>query len=68
MSELRPACRLGPFIVLTEENGIRHAVRLGAVLAVSEADETGTTCIIQITGNRTVEVHGSLEAVLRWFQ
>ena len=67
MSMIISGERVGSFIVLKDDDGMRHAVRLGAVLAMSDGiDGLGTT-IIQLPGNRTVLVHASLDEVLTWF-
>jgi hypothetical protein len=66
MADLLSGVRLGPFIVFKDENGLRHAVRQGAVLAISEMDEGAVT--IQMTGGRAALVRQAFERVLRWFR
>ena len=56
--------RVGTFIVLRDEDGLRHAVKLSAILAVSDTDATGSTTVIQLTANRTAIVRRSFEEVL----
>lgn len=62
-----PARRIGPFVVLVDGDGARHAVRLGAVLALSDGDETRDTTIVQCAGGRAVRVPAPLEEVVTWF-
>jgi hypothetical protein len=59
--------RVGAFVVFSDENGMRCAVRLGAVLALSDGDEAHDTTVVQCAGGRTVRVPAPLEEVLRWF-
>ena len=59
--------RVGAFVVLTDDEGLRHAVRLGSVLALSDADSCQDTAIMQMPGGRTVLIRAPLEEVLRWF-
>jgi hypothetical protein len=32
--------RCGPFVILKDEEGLRHAVRQAAILAISDTDDT----------------------------
>ena len=59
--------RVGGFVVLTDEDGLRHAVKFGAVLALSDADGAGRDTVMQLTGNRVVTIRRSIEEVLAWF-
>ena len=59
--------RDGAFVVFTDENGVRHAVRLGVVLALSDGDEMRDATVIQFAGGRAVRVQAPLEEVVRWF-
>ncbi len=59
--------RVGAFILVTDENGVRYAVRLGAVLALSDGDEARDTTIMQMPGGRAVPIGAPLEEVLKWF-
>jgi hypothetical protein len=58
--------RLGAFIVLRDEDGGRHAIRLGAVLAVSDADCDQGSTVLQLAGNRNVLILAPMDEVLRW--
>lgn len=66
MADLVTGMRIGPFVVFKDADGMRHAVRQGAILAVSEAD--GDTVTIQMTGNRTALVRQAFDRVLTWFR
>jgi hypothetical protein len=62
-----PGRRVGPFVVVVDGDGVRHAVRLGAVLALSDGDEMRDATVIQFAGGRAVRVPAPLEEVVRWF-
>lgn len=68
MCELEIGQRLGGFVVFTDESGIRHAVRLGAVMAISDADDSGMMTAIQLSGNRVAVIRRSFDQVIGWFQ
>ena len=59
--------RVGAFVLLVDDNGVRYAVRLGAVLAMSDGDESRDTTIMQMPGGRAVLIRTPLEEVLTWF-
>ena len=60
------AVRAGPFIVFKNAEGMRHAVRHGAVLASSETDDDLTT--LQMIGSRSALVRQTFDKVLVWFR
>jgi hypothetical protein len=60
--------RLGPFLVFTDQDGLRHAVRLTAVLALSDTDPAQDSTLVQLAGQRSVVVAVSLEEALGWLQ
>ncbi len=66
MADIVSAIRLGPFVVFRDENGHRHAVRQGAILAISEGEGDVTT--LQMTGSRTAAVRQAFDRVLAWFR
>ena len=68
MAEIVCGERIGGFLVLTDANGLRHALRPGAVMAASDADDSQTTTCLQCTGGRIILVHESLDQVLSWFR
>ncbi len=68
MSDIVSGERMGGFVVLTDEDGLRHAVKSGAVLALSDADGTGRDTVMQLAGNRVVTIRQPIEDVLAWFQ
>ena len=59
--------RVGAFVLVVNENGVRYAVKLGAVLALSDGDEARDTTILQMPGGRAVLIRASLDEVLEWF-
>lgn len=42
--------RVGHFIVMTDQDGLRHAVKLGSVLAASDRDECQDETVLQLPG------------------
>jgi hypothetical protein len=58
--------RVGPFIVFKDADGMRHAVRHGAILSISEGE--GDVVSITMTGSRTALVRQAFERVLAWFR
>ena len=67
MSAAVTGMRVGAFVVLTDDEGLRQAIRLGSVLALSDADNCQDTAVMQLPGGRTVLIYAPLEEVLRWF-
>lgn len=59
--------RVGAFVVFADENGVRCALRPGAVLALSDGDEARDTTVVQCAGGRAVRIPAPLDEVLRWF-
>ena len=67
MSAAVTGMRVGAFVILTDDEGLRHAVRLGSVLALSDADSCQDAAVMLMPGGRTVLIRAPLEEVLRWF-
>ncbi len=61
-----PGRRLGGYLLLVDTDGLRHAVRLGSVLAASDADPSQDMTLLQLPGARTLLLPQSLDQVLRW--
>jgi hypothetical protein len=59
--------RIRGFIVIRDEDGLRHCVKPAAVIAVSDGDDTGETTVMTLPGNRAVVIRRSLDDVLEWF-
>lgn len=59
--------RAGAFAVLEDEDGRRHAIRLGAVLGLSDGDDARGTTVLHAPGNRVVVIDAPLEDVLAFF-
>ncbi len=66
MAEILYGARVGPFIVFTDTDGKRHAVRHAAIMCVSEGEDDVVS--IAMTGNRTALVRQAFERVLAWFR
>lgn len=59
--------RIGAFVFVVDGEGLRHAVRPGAVLALSDGDACQDTTMVQLSGARFVLVPRSLDEVVTWF-
>ncbi len=66
MPDILSGVRVGPFIVFKDADGMRHAVRHGAILSISEGE--GDVVSITMTGSRTALVRQAFERVLAWFR
>jgi hypothetical protein len=66
MADLLKGTRLGPWVIFRDEDGLRHAVRHSAILSVSDADETGSSTSILMSGNRLALVRRCFEEVFAW--
>ncbi len=66
MSDILSGVRVGPFVVLKDADGMRHAVRQGAILAISEHE--GDVVTISMTGSRSALVRQAFDRVLSWFR
>ena len=58
--------RRGSTLVFHDEDGIRHAVRVSAIIAASDADAMGAATVVQLPGGRFLMVRTSLEEVIQW--
>ena len=58
--------RRGSTLVFHDEDGIRHAVRVSAIIAASDADAMGNATVVQLPGGRFVVVRTCLEEVIQW--
>jgi hypothetical protein len=67
MADILLGQRTGPFVLLHDEDGLRHAVKLSAILVLSDADGDGNSTAVQLTGNRVAIVRRPLDEVLSWF-
>ena len=56
--------RHGGFLVLTDTTGRRHAVRIGALAGLSDADDDRAETIVQLPGGRYFVVAVPLEDFL----
>lgn len=67
MSLVSTGLRHGPFVVFRDEDDLRHAVRLGSVMGLSDADTCQSATIMQLPGGRVVLIRADLDEVLKWF-
>lgn len=56
--------RIGSFLVLVDQDGVRHAVKPGAVLCVSDADQGRDATVLQLPGGRVLLVPQPMDEVL----
>ena len=59
--------RVGAFVVFADDEGVRYAVRLGSILALSDADGCQDATVMQLPGGRALLIRATLEQVLAWF-
>lgn len=59
--------RNGPFVVLRDVEGRRHALRANAIIGISEADEVGDESVLAIQGGRLLLVNASVDEIVGWF-
>lgn len=59
--------RVGAFVVFADDEGVRYAVRLGSILALSDADNCQDATVMQLPGGRALLIRATLEQVLAWF-
>ncbi len=67
MSGVPPAYRAGPFLMFTDPDGLRHAVRLNGVTGLSDADESHDTTLMLIHGGKLLILGEPLDVVITWF-
>jgi hypothetical protein len=67
MSLVTTGLRQGPFVIFRDDEDLRQAVRLGAVMALSDADTCQDATIMQLPGGRVVLIRAGFDEVLRWF-
>ena len=58
--------RCGPFLILKDETGLRHAIRSSCLLALSEGSDEQDVTVAQLPGGRSMTIHVNLEEVLTW--
>ena len=66
MTDLVQGCRHGAFVVFQDEEGVRHAVRQGAIVSISEHTVDCGATLIQLSGQRTALVRQGFDQVLSW--
>lgn len=67
MSTVITGTRIGAFVIFADDEGLRHAVRLGSVLALSDADNCQDSTIMSMPGGRVVLIRAALDEVVSWF-
>ena len=66
MTTLLRGERAGGWLLFTDQDGLRHAVRLTAVLALSDTDPAQDGTLVQLAGQRALVVAVPLEEALGW--
>lgn len=66
MADIVSGERCGPFLILKDENGLRHAVRQNCILALSDGSDEQDITVAQLPGGRSMTIHANLEEVLTW--
>ena len=67
MPDFRSGERLGPFVVIPDQDGRRHAIRASAILTISDDSDCGSMTTLRFAGQRTAVLHESFESVVAWF-
>lgn len=67
MSAVITGTRMGAFVVFVDEESLRHAVRLGSIMSLSDTDCSQDTTTMQMAGGRVVLIRAPLDRVLSWF-
>ena len=57
--------RVGPYLLLRDQQGLRHIARINSVTLVSEADEVGDETILVIS-SRPIRLSATLDEVMDW--
>ena len=57
--------RVGPYLLLRDQAGLRHIARINSVTLVSEADEVGDETILVIS-SRPIRLSATLDEVMDW--
>ena len=68
MSANEQGSRVGGYVWIIDEYGLRHAVRPSSANVLSDADPTRDETIVQVGSGRMLRVVAPLEQVIDWFQ
>ena len=66
MADLVLGTRVGGYVVLTDADGRRHALRAGSILAASDVDDSQSSTCLLLHGGRVLLVLACLDDVLTW--
>lgn len=66
MADIVSGERAGPFLLLRDDEGRRHAIRASCLLALSDAGEDGGVTAVQLSGGRTMTIRADFSDVLAW--
>jgi hypothetical protein len=59
--------RVGPYVLVRDDKGLRHALKWSAIAALSDADESAAETIVQLHGGRSFTVCRPLDEILGHF-
>ncbi len=54
-------------MLLRDRDGLRHAIRIGSVVSLSDADPGENTTVLLLPGGQVLIVPVSLDELLAWF-
>ena len=57
--------RIGPYLLLRDQSGLRHLARINSVSLVSEIDEIGDETLMVIS-SRPIRLSATIDEVLGW--
>jgi len=58
--------RVGRYVLVRDAIGLRHAIRPGSVVILSDADELEDETILQLPGGRCPRILASMDEVMAW--
>lgn len=62
--DIEPVGHRYGFLIVRDVGGLRHALRPGAVLAVSECEHDGSECLVVLATGRLLQAAAPLEAIV----
>jgi hypothetical protein len=66
MNSTMSGTRIGPYLLLRDQAGLRHIARINSVSLVSEIDEVGDETML-IISSRPIRLSATIDEVLEWF-
>jgi len=58
--------RIGIFLLLIDQDGCRHAIRLNSIVSFHDQDPCADTTVLALSGGRNIIVPASFDEVAYW--